>query len=120
ILGQNPGTNHPRMLSTLEAQKRRGAKIISINPVKERALERFAHPQTVRGWLGGGTGISDQYVQVRIGGDIALLKGVMKIVLEEEARRPGEVLDHAFLREHTTGFDAFKAALDAVSWEDIL
>ncbi len=120
IVGQNPGTNHPRMLTTLEEQKRRGAKIISINPVKERALERFAHPQKVGGWIGAGTDISDQYVQVRIGGDIALLKGVMKLVLAEEQRRPGEVLDHAFLREHTTGFDDFKRALDEVSWDDIL
>src|SRR5690606_34085232 len=120
ILGQNPGTNHPRMLTTLEAQKRRGAKIVSINPIKERALLRFAHPQTVQGWLAGGTDTSDQYLQVKIGGDIALLKGVMKLVLEEEARRPGEVLDHAFLEEHTTGFADFERALAAVSWEDIL
>src|SRR5437764_9911540 len=75
IVGQNPGTNHPRMLTTLLEAKRRGARIVSINPLKERALVRFTHPQDVLGLLGRGTEISDLYLQVRVGGDIALLKG---------------------------------------------
>jgi molybdopterin-dependent oxidoreductase alpha subunit len=120
VLGQNPGTNHPRMLTTLEECARRGAKIISVNPLKERALERFAHPQTARGLLGGGTAISSQYVQVRIGGDIAFLKGVMKRVLALEEERPGQVLDHAFLAAHCTGYEAFKASLDEVSWGEVV
>lgn len=120
VLGQNPGTNHPRMLRSLAEAKERGAKIVSINPLKERALERFADPQTVRGVMLGGTDITSLYLQVRIGGDIALLKGIMKEVLAKEAAEPGTVLDHAFLDEHTHGFSAFQAALDEVSWEDIV
>jgi len=120
VMGQNPGTNHPRMLSALEAAARRGCHIISINPLQERALDRFAHPQDVRDLLKGGTSIAEQVLQVRINGDVALLKGIMKEVLDEERRRPGEVLDHAFIAEHTSGFDEFVAALDAVSWEEIV
>jgi molybdopterin-dependent oxidoreductase alpha subunit len=78
IIGQNPGTNHPRMFSTLLAAKRRGCKIVSINPLKERSLVRFAHPQEVLRLFGEGTAISDLYLQLRIGGDVALLKGIMK------------------------------------------
>src|SRR5207249_4008370 len=92
IIGQNPGTNHPRMLTTLLEAKRRGARIVSINPLKERALVRFTHPQDVLGLLGRGTEISDLYLQVRVGGDIALLKGIMKEVLAAEERAPGGIL----------------------------
>jgi molybdopterin-dependent oxidoreductase alpha subunit len=119
IIGQNPGTNHPRMFSALLAAKRRGCKIVSINPLKERALVRFAHPQEVLGLLGNGTEISDLYLQVRVGGDVALLKGIMKEVLAAEARSPGRVLDWAFIRNHTEGFERFFAALDAVSYEEL-
>src|SRR4029079_8395461 len=76
ILGQNPGTNHPRMFTTLLAAKRRGCKIVSINPLRERSLVRFAHPQEVLRLFGEGTAISDLYLQLRIGGDVALLKGI--------------------------------------------
>ncbi|MFO0612437.1 MAG: FdhF/YdeP family oxidoreductase [Polyangiaceae bacterium] len=110
ILGQNPGTNHPRMLSTLAEAARRGAKIISINPLRERGLERFAHPQTVSGMLGIGKPISTHYVQVRINGDVPLLKGIMKEVLAIDRERP--VLDRAFIESHTTGFDALVESLE--------
>ncbi|MET0152113.1 MAG: FdhF/YdeP family oxidoreductase [Candidatus Binatia bacterium] len=120
IIGQNPGSNHPRMFSALLAAKRRGCKIVSINPLKERALVRFAHPQEVLGLLGNGTEISDLYLQVRVGGDVALLKGIMKEVLAAEARSPGRVLDWAFIRSHTEGFERFLAALDAVSFDDLV
>jgi molybdopterin-dependent oxidoreductase alpha subunit len=120
IIGQNPGTNHPRMLSTLEAAARRGCHIISVNPLHERAMDRFAHPQDVRDMLTGGTSIAELFLSVRINGDVALLKGIMKEVLAEEKRRPGAVLDHAFINEHTSGFDEFAAALDAVSWDEIV
>jgi molybdopterin-dependent oxidoreductase alpha subunit len=120
IIGQNPGTNHPRMLSALVDAKRRGCKIVSINPLKERALVRFAHPQEVLGLLGNGTEISDLYLQVRVGGDVALLKGILKEVLAAEARSPGRVLDWAFIRNHTEGFERFLAALDAVSFDDLV
>src|SRR5262249_53509830 len=95
ILGQNPGTNHPRMLTTLQKAKRRGAKIVSINPLKERGLVRFAHPQEVTGLLGAGTAISDLFLQVRVGSDIAVLKGMMKELLERDDAGEG-VLDRTF------------------------
>ena len=111
VIGQNPGTNHPRMLSALQAAKRRGAKIVAINPLRERGLVRFAHPQEPLSWLGRGTAIADLYLQVRVGGDIALLKGIARAVLEAEDERPGGVLDRAFLRAHTAGFDDWRRAL---------
>lgn len=120
ILGQNPGTNHPRMLLTLQAAARRGCHIVSINPLREAALMRFSNPQEITGWLGASTPLTEHFLQVRINGDVALLKGIMKEVLEAERRAPGTVLDHAFLQAHTAGFDPFVQALDEVSWEDIL
>ncbi len=120
VIGQNPGTNHPRMLSALQAAARRGCHIVSINPLHERALERFAHPQHVTEMLLGGTPIAELVVPVRINGDVALLKGMMKEVMEEERRRPGEVLDWAFINEHTSGFEEFRTALEAASWDEIV
>ncbi len=119
VIGQNPGSNHPRMLTTLAAAKRRGARIVAINPLRERGLVRFAHPQEPLALLGGSTAIADLYLQVRVGGDIALLKGIMKEVLAAEARDPGRVLDWAFLRAHTLGFDALRANLDAQDFENL-
>ena len=114
ILGQNPGTNHPRMLTALQAAKRAGAKIVAVNPLKEAGLLAFRNPQEVRGMLGVGTPLTDLYLQVRIGGDQALLKGVMKSLLT----RP-DALDRAFIAEKTDGFDAFAAELVGVSWDAI-
>jgi molybdopterin-dependent oxidoreductase alpha subunit len=119
VIGQNPGTNHPRMLSTLQHAKRRGCRIVHVNPLPEAGMNRFKHPQEVAGWIGRGTQLSDLFLQVRINGDVALLKGIAKEVLEEEARRPGRVLDHDFIREHTAGFAEFRDALDAVGWDEI-
>ena len=120
IIGQNPGTNHPRMFTTLIEAKKRGAKIVSINPLKEQALVRFTHPQDMKGMLFGGTEITDLYLQVRVGGDVALLKGIMKEVLAAEERNPGKVLDHAFLREHCEGFEAFREALGRESFDSLV
>ena len=120
VIGQNPGTNHPRMLSTLKAAARRGCHIISINPLRERGLDRFAHPQDVRDLLTGGTAIAELLLPVRINGDVALLKGIMKEVIEEDRRRSGQVLDRAFIAEHTSGFEEFAAALEAVPWDEII
>jgi molybdopterin-dependent oxidoreductase alpha subunit len=119
VIGQNPGTNHPRMLSTLRDAARRGAKIVSVNPLEEVGLKRFSHPQKPLDWLSGGVELASFHVPVKIGGDIALLKGVMKEILAAEAERPGTVLAHDFLNTHTEGFAPFKTALDAVSWERI-
>ncbi|MBA2341296.1 MAG: FdhF/YdeP family oxidoreductase [Pyrinomonadaceae bacterium] len=118
IIGQNPGTNHPRMLTALQRAKRNGCRIISINPLREAGLMRFKHPQEVAGVVGNGTELTDLFLQVRINGDVPLLKGIMKQMLEEEERRGG-VLDREFIEERTSGFDEFARALSDVSWADI-
>ena len=124
ILGQNPGTNHPRMLTALKHAAERGCEIVAINPLAEAALVRFRHPQEPEDLLGEGTAIASLHLPVRIGGDAALLKGIMKEILAEAdaAQRSGRrpVLDEAFIAAHTDGFAAFRAALDAVSWDDIV
>ncbi|MEM9822152.1 MAG: molybdopterin-dependent oxidoreductase, partial [Bacteroidota bacterium] len=106
VIGQNPGTNHPRMLSALEKAKRSGAKIISINPLPETGLIRFKNPQNLRGWTGG-TALSDLFLQVIINGDIALLKAIMLLMLEAEEKNPGNVFDHDFIQQNTRFYDAF-------------
>ncbi len=105
ILGQNPGTNHPRMLSALEKAKRAGAKIISINPLIETGLLQFNHPQEIKDLLFGGEKLTDIYLQVRINGDLALLKAFNKLLLEAEQKQ-GNVLDKTFIKEHTEGYEA--------------
>ena len=120
VIGQNPGTNHPRMLAALQAAKRRGCRLVHVNPLPEIGMTRFKHPQEVSGWLGKGTQLADLFLQVRINGDVALLKGIMKEMLEEEERRPGQVLDRSFIEEKTAGFESFAAALRQVSWDEIV
>lgn len=120
IIGQNPGTNHPRMLTTLQKAKRRGCRIVSINPLKELALVRFAHPKEVSGFLGMGTSISDLFLQVRVGGDVAVLKGIMKELLALEEKRPGRIFDRQFIADHTDGFAAFEEALRGIDIEDLV
>jgi molybdopterin-dependent oxidoreductase alpha subunit len=120
IIGQNPGTNHPRMLTALQKAKRRGCKIVHVNPLPEVGTTRFKHPQDVLGMLGKGTELADLFLQVRINGDVALLKGIMKEMLEEEERNPGLVLDHDFIREETSGFETFAAALKNTRWDEIV
>src|SRR6266481_825956 len=125
ILGQNPGTNSPRMLTELHRASRRNVPIVVFNPLRERALERFAAPQDpVEMATFGETRIASEFCQVRIGGDVAALKGVMKLVLEahDEALRNGAepVLDLDFIAHHTHGFEAFADDLRQTKWEDIL
>jgi molybdopterin-dependent oxidoreductase alpha subunit len=120
VIGQNPGTNHPRMLTSLLHAKRRGCKIVHINPLPETGLTRFKHPQEVWTWLGEGTKLADLFLQVRVNGDVALLKGIMKEVLDAEDRRPGQILDHEFINGYTSGFEEFKAALRKAHIGDIL
>jgi molybdopterin-dependent oxidoreductase alpha subunit len=120
VIGQNPGTNHPRMLTSLQKAKRRGAKIIAANPLKEVGLERFKNPQEPLRVFSAGTRIADLYLQVRINGDVALLKGLSKSLLEEEDRHPGSIVDRGFVSEYTDGFEEFSASIHATSWEEIV
>lgn len=123
--GHNPGTNHPRMMTTLHNASRRGVPIIVFNPLKERALEKFAAPQNpVEMATLSSTPIASAYHQVRAGGDLAALKGIMKIVLEKDAAalaagRHG-IIDRAFIEEHTQGFEAFRKDMEQAPWDRIL
>ncbi|MFD3039157.1 FdhF/YdeP family oxidoreductase [Mycolicibacterium senegalense] len=114
IAGQNPGTNHPRMLSVLEKAKGNGAKIIAINPLPEAGLIRFKDPQKVRGVVGHGIPIADEFVQIRLGGDMALFAGLGRLLLEAEQAAPGTVLDREFIEAHTAGFDEYARQTRAV------
>ncbi|MGK8206081.1 FdhF/YdeP family oxidoreductase [Burkholderia cenocepacia] len=118
-IGHNPGTNHPRMMGTLHECARRNVPIIVFNPLRERALERFADPQDMIEMASfGSTRIASTYYQVDAGGDAAALKGIMKALLQLDAER-GDVLDREFIAQHTEGFDACAADLHATSWDDI-
>jgi molybdopterin-dependent oxidoreductase alpha subunit len=119
IFGQNPATNHPRMLSTLERAKANGAKVVSVNPLKEVGLVRFKNPQNLKGTLGSGTIISDLYLQVRINEDVALTKAVL-VKLFERAKDNPEILDQEFIASKTAGFDAFKADIDAQNIDELV
>ncbi len=128
IVGQNPGTNHPRMLTSLEHAKKRGATIIAINPLPERGFIRFTDPNPdeyptpihfAAGILGPGTPLADLHLPVRINGDIALCKGLMKVLLAED-EATGGVLDHDFIRDHTDGFAELYADLEATSWQEVV
>ncbi|MGK4356223.1 FdhF/YdeP family oxidoreductase [Enterobacter cloacae] len=118
-IGHNPGTNHPRMMGTLHELARRGVPIIVLNPLRERALERFADPQSVIEMATyGSTDIASTYFQVKAGGDAAALKGIAKHLLQMETER-GNVLDRAFIAEHTQGFEDFAADIAQTSWDAI-
>jgi molybdopterin-dependent oxidoreductase alpha subunit len=119
VIGQNPGTNHPRMLSTLRAAARRGAQIVSINPLREVGLARFAHPQHPLELLGASTPLAGTFVQVQIGGDLSLLLGVGKALLELEDAAPGSVIDRAFVDDKTTGFEAWAAHVRSQPWAEL-
>ncbi|MGV2863494.1 FdhF/YdeP family oxidoreductase [Achromobacter sp. AGC39] len=118
-MGHNPGTNHPRMMGTLHECARRGVPIIVFNPLRERALERFADPQdpVEMGTLGS-TRIASTYYQVKVGGDAAALKGIMKALVAADRDARG-VLDHEFIAQHTEGFDAYVQDLNDTPWHDI-
>ena len=116
VFGQNPGTNHPRMLSALREAKQGGATIVSVNPLREPGLERFQHPQKIGDMLGGGVDLTDLYLQVRINGDLALLKGIMKALLEADEAQPGTVFDQAFISTRTSGYEALVEDLRAQPW----
>jgi len=107
IVGQNPGTNAPRMMSALEKCKKNGGKIIAINPLPEAGLMGFRNPQEVSGVLGNGGKLADIYLPVKINGDMALLKAIELLLLEFERKSPGAVFDQDFIAEKTVGYDAF-------------
>jgi molybdopterin-dependent oxidoreductase alpha subunit len=120
IIGQNPGTNHPRMLTTLQRAKRNGAAIVGVNPLDETGLRRFKHPQDVRDLFGRGTPLADLVLRVRVNGDVALLQGVGKNLLERERAAPGAILDREFIARHTAGFEAYAEQIGRTSWDDIV
>jgi molybdopterin-dependent oxidoreductase alpha subunit len=111
IAGQNPGTNHPRMLSALEEAKGNGARIISVNPLREAGLVRFRNPQKPRGWVGGGTPLADLHLPIRLNGDLALFQAIGSLLLEWDA------VDHDFVARHTTGFEDWAAHVRGLDWD---
>jgi len=130
IIGQNPGTNHPRMMTTLEQAKKSGATIVVINPIRETGLISVVNPnpQEYRNPLrfaakmlfNHGTPLSDSWLPVRVNGDMAAMRGIMKEMLHEEDRRPGAALDRQFVDQYTTGFEEFAAHVCATPWDQIL
>src|SRR6516162_2345665 len=129
VVGQNPGTNHSRMLSSLERAKEKGARIVSVNPLPETGNFRFKDPnpqnfgnpfKAAMTFIGKGTRLSDLWLPVKINGDLALFKGIMKELLDEERKRPGKIFDHEFIARHTTGYQALISSLREVSWEQII
>ncbi|MFC7479489.1 FdhF/YdeP family oxidoreductase [Luedemannella flava] len=110
VVGQNPGTNHPRMLSALERAKRAGATIVAVNPLPEAGLIRFKNPQTARGLIGSGTPLADHFLQIRVGGDLALFAAIGALLLE------WDVVDRAFVAEYTQGFDLYRDAAGTPDW----
>jgi molybdopterin-dependent oxidoreductase alpha subunit len=120
IAGQNPGTNHPRMLSVLEKAKANGAKIIAVNPLPEAGLMRFKDPQKVHGVVGHGIAIADEFVQIRIGGDMALFAGLGRLLLEAEDKAPGTIVDRAFIEAHCAGFAAYEQRTRAVDLDTVV
>ncbi len=111
LAGQNPGTNHPRMLSALEVAKRRGAKIIAINPLREAGLVNFRNPQKPRGLVGPGTDLADLHLPVKINGDLALFQAFGALLLEWGA------VDEEFVRRYTRGFEAWRDHLGRLDWD---
>jgi molybdopterin-dependent oxidoreductase alpha subunit len=114
LAGQNPGTNHPRMLSALEEAKHRGAKILAINPLREAGLTGFKNPQRPKGWVGPGTELADLHLPIRVNGDLALFQAIGALLIEWDA------LDQEFLSQHTTGFAEWREHLQRLDWEQVL
>jgi molybdopterin-dependent oxidoreductase alpha subunit len=119
VVGQNPGTNHPRMLTSLEKVKDRGGRIVAVNPLPETGLMRFKNPQHVNGVVGSGTALADEFAQIRIGGDLALFRALNALLLQAEEQAPGTVVDRAFVDEHTKGFAEFAEHARTVDWAEV-
>ena len=112
--GQNPGTNHPRMLAALERAVENGAEVVAVNPLKEAGLLAFAHPQKIAGMLGRTTALASQYLQVKINGDMALFRGLAKALLALDAK------DEAFISTHTEGVEVYCDLVQGTSWDAIV
>jgi molybdopterin-dependent oxidoreductase alpha subunit len=119
VVGQNPGTNHPRMLSALEEAKQHGARIIAVNPLPEAGLLAFRNPQSAIG-LVKGAALADRHLAIRVNGDLALFQALGRLLIEAEDAAPGTVLDHAFIDAHCDGFEALVDHLRALDWADVL
>ncbi len=117
VVGQNPGTNHPRMLSALADARKRGAKIVAVNPLPEAGFFGFKDPQTVSGMLGKSSEISTHFLQIKVGGDLALFQAFGHLLLAEEEKNPGTVVDQSFINEVTDGFAAYKSARAEIDWD---
>ncbi|MFD2469132.1 FdhF/YdeP family oxidoreductase [Amycolatopsis silviterrae] len=118
VVGQNPGTNHPRMLSALEQAKGNGAKVVAVNPLPEAGLMRFKNPQNVRGVVGKGTPLADEFAQIRLGGDLALFQAVGHLLLEWEDAAPGSIVDREFVEKSTHGFEDWAKQLREIDWPE--
>jgi molybdopterin-dependent oxidoreductase alpha subunit len=118
-VGQNPGTNHPRMLSTLEQAVQRGAEIVAINPLREAGLIGFAHPQNPAAMLGKVTPLASQFIRVRVNGDMALFRGLAKCLLGRDSECAGCVVDRDFIAQHTLDFEAYETCVNGTPWEEI-
>jgi molybdopterin-dependent oxidoreductase alpha subunit len=120
VVGQNPGTNHPRMLTALETAKKHGAQIVAVNPLPEAGLMRFKNPQRPSGVVGRGTALADEYLQIRVNGDLALFQALGRLLLDAgEARHHANVIDHAFIAEYTHGYDEYAAHLRSLDWATV-
>jgi molybdopterin-dependent oxidoreductase alpha subunit len=119
IVGQNPGTCHPRMLTALEKAKRRGARIVAVNPLPEAGLVRFKNPQSARGLAGPGTKLADRFLPVRVNGDLALFAGTNLALIEREDAAPGTVLDREFIETYCEGFEEAERAWRKLGWAEI-
>jgi len=117
IIGQNPGTNHPRMLSALQKAKSNGATIISVNPLPETGLVAFKDPQSVKGALGIKAKLTDIFLQVKINGDLALLQAISYLLIQEEEANPGLVFDHEFIEDKTYGFNEWKKHIQSLDFD---
>jgi molybdopterin-dependent oxidoreductase alpha subunit len=120
VMGQNPGTNHPRMLAALEKCKKNGGKIVTINPLDEAGTNTFIDPQSPLAMLTGGTKLEDLFLQVKINGDVALLKAAMILMLEAEEKNPNSVFDHEFIKEHCNNYDELISHLRASNYNEAL
>ncbi|MFT5277711.1 MAG: molybdopterin-dependent oxidoreductase alpha subunit [Glaciecola sp.] len=118
VFGQNPGSNHPRMLASLEKAKRQGCKIISVNPLDEAGLQKFNNPQELSGLVGKGTKLRDLHVPIKINGDVGFLIGLAKYLIEQDRQRKN-VLDTEFINTYCHGFDEFKAHIESFEWDQI-